>query len=297
MAKEYSNKNLQNTSFKNEDLSHAIFSNSDLRGADFSDTNLTGASFTHVRTGITPLNTTLIFIVALIVSLISGYFAMLAGHSIHELLASKDQNARIVGYVTIVVTIFFILYAWRKGTGRAIRNLIIPFALFAAVAGLIYTGLRLGTGFAIVYQLIALFFVVAMIVVGTIARATAKSLSVVLFLIVALSGGMFGKSIGGGVGSVIMALACAQISKRALSDAKGFDRLRRIAFYVTKKLGTSFRNTVLAETNFSKSKLRNADFTNADLTLVRWGDSKKINCLINEQIVNEKASPHSDHKD
>ena len=102
MAKDYSNKNLQKTSFRNEDLSYAIFSNSDLRGADFSDTNLTGANFTHVRTGITPLNIILIFIAALIVSLISGYFAMLAGHAIHQLLASKDQNARIVGYVTFV---------------------------------------------------------------------------------------------------------------------------------------------------------------------------------------------------
>jgi hypothetical protein len=239
----------------------------------------------------------LIFIAALIVSLISGYFAMLAGHTVHELLASKDQNARIVGYVTIVVTILFILYAWRKGTGRAIKIFIIPFALLAGVAGLIYTGLRLGTGFAILYQLIALFFVVAMIVVGTIARATANTLSVVLFLIVALSGGMFGKSIGGGVGSVIMALACAQISKRAVSDAQGFDRLKQIAFYVTKRLGTSFRNAILVETNFSQSKLRNADFTNADLTSTRWGDSKKINCLLNEGIINEKGSPHSDHKE
>ena len=82
MAKDYSNKNLQNTSFKNEDLSYASFMNSDLRGADFSGANLTGANFTHVRTGITPLNTILIFIAALIVSLISGYSTMYQGHTL-----------------------------------------------------------------------------------------------------------------------------------------------------------------------------------------------------------------------
>jgi hypothetical protein len=118
-----------------------------------------------------------------------------------------------------------------------------------------------------------------MFVIGTIARATANTLSIILFLIVAVSGSMFGKSIGGGVGSVIMALACAQVSKRAMSDAKGFETLRKIAFYVTKRLGTSFRNTKLAETDFSQSKIHNADFTNADISLVNWGDSKKINCI------------------
>lgn len=279
MAKDYSNKNLQNTSFRNEDLSYAIFTNSDLRGADFSGADLTGANFTHVRTGITPMNTVLIFIAALIVSLISGYFAMLAGTTIQGMLVSKDPNIRKVGIATIVIIILFIGYAWWKGTGRAIKNLIIPVALLAAVLGLIYVIFRLGTGYGILYQLFALLCVVIMFVVGTIARATANTLSVILFLIVAVSGGMFGKSIGGGVGSVVMALACAQISKRALSDAIGFETLRKIAFSVTKRLGTSFRNTKLTETDFSRSKIHNADFTNANLSLVNWGDSKKINCI------------------
>src|SRR6187431_3200606 len=97
MAKDYSNKSLQNVSFKDQDLSNASFANSDLRGADFSGADLTSADLTHVRTGITPLNTMLIFIGALIVSLISGYFAMLAGHTIQGMLVSKDPNIRIAG--------------------------------------------------------------------------------------------------------------------------------------------------------------------------------------------------------
>ena len=266
MAKDYSNKNLQNASFKNEDLSYASFTNSDLRGADFSGANLTGANFTHVRTGITPLNTILIFIAALIVSLISGYFAMLSGTTIHGMLISKDPNIRNAGIATIVIIVLFIGYAWWKGTGRAIRNLIIPVAIIAAVIGLIYVVFRVGTGYGILYQLLALFCIVIMFVVGTIARATANTLSVILFLIVALSGGMFGKSIGGGVGSVVMVLACAQISKRALSDAKGFETLRKIAFSVTKRLGTSFRNTKLPDADFSQSKIHNADFTTRKTT-------------------------------
>ena len=119
-----------------------------------------------------------------------------------------------------------------------------------------------------------------MFIIGTIARTAAGSLSNILFLVVALAGGMFGKSLGGGIGAVIMAIACMQISKRALSGAKGFKMLRRIAAGITKKYGTSFRNTQLKGADFSGSRLQNADFTHSDLTNVNWGDSKKANCII-----------------
>ena len=289
MARDFSNKHLQNASFKNEDLSYANFSNSDLRGADFSGANLTGAQFTGVRTGITPRNVILIFIAALIVSLISGYLAMLAGQTTHQMLASEDQKIRSSGIATIVIVVLFVAYAMWKGTGRAIKHLVVPVVLLAAALGLFYYVTRMGTGLGMLKLVIALFFSVIMFVVGTIARATADTLSVILFIIVALSGGMFGKTIGGGVSSVIMALACAQVSKRALSDAKGFETLRKIAFYVTKKLGTSFRNTCLAQANFSQSKIHNADFSGADLSSVTWGDVKTVNSVKGDKIFSIKA--------
>src|SRR5687768_16144206 len=172
MDKDQSNKNLQKASFQNEDLSFADFSGSDLRGADFSGADLRGAKFTHVKTGITPFNTALIFIAALIVSLISGYFAMLAGTTIDQMLASPDQKIRTAGIITIVVTFLFIIYAWRRGIGTAIENFIIPFAFLAAIVGIFLTVSRLGTGIGVLDQLIALLCVLVMFIVGTIARAT-----------------------------------------------------------------------------------------------------------------------------
>jgi uncharacterized protein YjbI with pentapeptide repeats len=130
-----------------------------------------------------------------------------------------------------------------------------------------------------------------MFIVGTIASSAAGNLSHILFLIVAVSGGTFGKSIGGGIAAVIMALACAQISKKALSGAKGFESLRRVALYFTRKFGTSFRNSKLTEANFSQSKIQNTDFTNADVTAVNWGNSKKNKLYIQVKInspVNKK---------
>lgn len=70
-------------SFKNEDHSNADFSGSDLRGADFSGANCAGANFTNVKPGLTTGTAILIFFAALIVSILSGYFAMLTGRTIH----------------------------------------------------------------------------------------------------------------------------------------------------------------------------------------------------------------------
>src|SRR5688572_29635049 len=96
MTRDYSNQNLQKTNFKNEDLKHVLFYGTDLRGADFSGADLSGASFVNVRTGIAPLNILLIFIAALIVSVFSGYIAMLAGTTIQTMLASIDWEMRLM---------------------------------------------------------------------------------------------------------------------------------------------------------------------------------------------------------
>src|SRR3954471_18736161 len=110
MPENYSNKNLQKVSFQNRDLVNATFKDSDLRGTDFSGADLTGVDFTNIKTGITPLNTALIFVSALIISLLSGYVAMLTGRTVQTMLASSDKNVRISGIVSLVVLLVFILY-------------------------------------------------------------------------------------------------------------------------------------------------------------------------------------------
>lgn len=276
----YANKNLQKASFKDKDLRHADFSGSDLRGVDFTGANLAGADFHHARTGITPMNTVLIFLAALIVSGLSGYVAMLAGHTIQTMLHSPDPNIRTAGITTIVIIIAFILFSTWKGVGHAARQLVLPAIAVSLLVGTVAYVSGMGTGMGMIHLMLSLLLVVVMFVVGTIARAAAGSLSAnLLFIVVALGGGIFGKSLGGGIGTVIMALSCAIISKRALSGAGGFAQLKKIAAFITARFGTSFRGAVLANANFSKSRLRNADFSNADLSSVTWGDSKRINCI------------------
>lgn len=286
MIRDHSNQDLQKASFVNADLSYNNFSNSDLRGADFSGADLTGADFTNAKTGIPPLNVFLIFLVALVFSLLSGYMAMLAGRAIQAMLASKDFNVRASAIIGVVVAGLFIIYSYWKGGGKAVRYLMIPVIVIAAIIGVTAYLTGLGTGKGMLFLIIALLLLMIMLVVGTVARAVAGALSTnILFLMVAMGGGMFGKSLGGGVGTVILAISCALISKRALSGAKGFETLRKLAFRITSRLGTSFRNARLADARFSRSQIRNSDFSNADITSVDWGNAKKVNCINTNEIL------------
>jgi len=278
---DYSYQNLQNSSFENEDLRYARFENADLRGANFTGSNLAGADFSNAKTGIVPKNTILIFLAALAVSALSGYIAMLAGNTVQHMLASNDAYVRSAGILAIIITVLFIVYAYWKGTSVAFRNLIMPVIVAAILLGVTAYYSGLGTGKGMLFLILSLVLVLVMFIVGTVARATAGTLSNILFIIVALSGGMFGKSVGGGIGTMIMAIGCALVSKKALSGAKGFKGLRTIALYITSKFGTSFRSCKMANADFSQSKkINNADFSNADISFVLWGKTKKVNCII-----------------
>lgn len=299
MGREYVQKNLQNASFENEDMAHVRFTDSDLRGADFSGSDLTGAHFKNIKTGISPRNVAWLFFTALCVSLLSGFFAMLVGRMVQTMLASEDNKIRTAGISAIVTIVVFIAYALWKGGRNAINHLLLPATILALLTGVVAYFSGLGTGKGMLYLVLSFFLLVAMFVVGTIARAAAGTLSNIIFLVVALAGGMFGKSIGGGIGTVLLAVSCAYVSKKALSGAKGFEYLKKIAFAITSRFGTSFRNSIMTDVYFSDSKIQNADFTNTDVSHVNWSNSRKTNCLIDQNIITEKKpkkqQTHSRH--
>ena len=276
---DYSKKNLRGESFKDEHLVNTSFKGSDLRGVDFSGADLTGADLSQVKTGIPPVKTFLIFFVTLVISMLSGYMAMLAGNTIQEMLKSDDLKIMIAGIVSIILIVSFIVYYYLKGGSSVIKHLLIPaFLISVVIAGIAYFS-GLGTGRGMLFLCLSLLLAVALITLGTVARALAGVLSsTILFLLVTATGSVFGSKIGGGLSATILALACVLISKKAMSGAKGFESLRKIASQITQKFGTSFQNANLTNANFSQAQIQNADFTNADLTSVNWMESKKENC-------------------
>ncbi len=286
--KDYSDRNLQSMSFENKDLRYSSFVNSDLRGADFTGANLSGVDFSLVKTGITPLNVVIIFIIALLISLGSGYVAMLGGLTVQKMLASNNEQVRVSGVLSIVITTLFLLYTSWKGGGNAIRNLIIPAIVLALFLSLTAYLSGFGTGMGMLYLVLAIVLIVIMFVAGTIARAVAGTVSNVLFLIVAFSGGLFGKSVGGDISTVILSVASAYISKKALSGADGYTFLRKITIFITRKFGTSFRNARMVNARFFRATIHNADFSNTDISLVNWGGATKVNCIVGDTIFTSK---------
>jgi hypothetical protein len=282
-AADHSNRNFQNASFKNQTLTNANFSGSDLRGADFSGANLSGADFTRVTTGITPVNKAIIFVVAVVIALLSGYVAMLAGRTIQFMLKSDDPHLGLAGMITLVLYVIFIAYALVRGGGAAVRNLILPTIGVALVIGLVAYFTGAGTGMGMLYLIVCNLLLMVMFIVGTIAVTLGGTLSTILFLFVAASGAIFGRTLGGDLGPLIMAAASLLISRRALSGVKGFTVLKRISSNVTRNFGTSFRKSNLTQANFSHSKLHNADFSRAELLSVNWGDSRKVNCIVSSE--------------
>jgi hypothetical protein len=280
MNKDQSNKNLKNASFRNVDLSNGNFSGSDLRGADFSGSNLTGADLKNTKIGITPASTFLIFLIALIVSALSGYLAMLAGQTTQIMLASEDANIRNSGILSVVIAGLFIFYALWKGGGKTIRQLVIPILVVVIIIGAIGYFSGLGTGMGMFYLGLSVILVTIMMIVGTVARTAAGALSNILFIVVAIAGSAFSNSLGGGIGTMVLAVSCGLISKKSFKNSERFGVMAKISASITRKFGTSFKSSNLTGGNFSKAIIKNADFSNADLSLVIWGDSKKNNCLV-----------------
>jgi hypothetical protein len=184
----------------------------------------------------------------------------------------------VAGYLAAIIFVLFAVLAVRRGVGHAAKQIIVPVVFFAAALAVISYFSGFGNGHGVSYLILSLVLIVVMFGVGTIARVVAGSLSTVMFWVVAVLGSVYGRSVGGGIGTVIMAIACVQISKRALSGAKGFELLTRMASLVTEKFGTSFRAARLDLADFSQTILHNADFTNSSTRSARWDNCQKINC-------------------
>ncbi len=270
----YSKQNLQKKSFQGQDLSGADFSGSDLRGADFTGATLTGADFSNSVTGLTNGAKILLFIFTLLISMFSGYIAMLIGSTTQTLLKNPDFNYNLAGYGLIAAFALLIIIAIRKGGVYSLK-LLIPFLILVLLASAYMRISGMGTGKGALLAALALSLLVVMVLAGTIARATAGTIaSNIIFIIVALGGGMFGKSLGGGLGTVALAVACAVISKRALKNTKGFELIYNIAVKTSSYFGTSFKETDLRNADFRNSEICSTDFSGANLDGINWENSK-----------------------
>lgn len=286
--KDYSKGQFRKASFVGQDLRYSDFSHSDLRGTDFTGANLNGVDFTGVKTGMIPTHVAVIFILSFVISLVSGYVAMVDGKAVQELMLSKVPHERMAGSLTILLIILFVFYAWYQGGHMVVYRMVIPLVIFVLLCSLIVYLTKLASGRGLLLMGVSLALLVVLLVAGTVARVAAGSLSNVIFWVVAISGGLLGKTVGGGIGTIVLAVLCGMISKRALNRNSKFYLLKKIALHITARYGTSFRKTKMVGARFSQSKIRNADFSGTNVEVVNWGNARRLNCIVDQQIVSDK---------
>lgn len=276
----YSNKDLQKNSFRDQQLASADFSGSDLRGTDFSGADLRLANFSHARTGITQRIKVGVFACAFVISVFSGYVSTHAGHTVEAMLSSDQQRIRYAGIASLVIIGIFILHSIWKGPGNAIYKFILPALATALAVGLISHFSGAGNGIAILYLIAALLLAVIMFLTAIVAKTAIGSLSSILYTIVAITGGIFAKSGGGGIAALIMAIATMLVCRRTSKGIAGFQHFQKINFFLTRKFGTSFRNCKLQGATFTGSRLQNCDFSNADVSFSNEEKIQKLNCIL-----------------
>jgi hypothetical protein len=277
MAADYSGQDLKGKRFQSRDLENADFTGADIRGVDFSFSHLSGSRFVKAKTGITVLSKVLLFMITLVLSLASGYIAMLAGKTVQVLLKSSDILLRTSGYIITGFFLLFTIIAMWKGLFKTINTLLLAMIIITITMGLFMYLTGYGTGKGALYGTLGLLLMMVMFVVGTVARATVGTMgSTILFIIIALSGGVFAKSVGGGLATVIMSVACAVISKRALKGDSGNSFLKNIALRISSSFGTSFENADLTNADFTDAEIKNSNFSHAELRGVKWGKARGL---------------------
>ena len=243
-----------------------VYRNEDLRSKKFTGADLRGAVFENCTLGISATNKAVIFMISACLSLFAGYIAMLSGSVAQSLLTSDEPRLRLAGYVICGLFVVFIGVAIWTGLNNKSAKVAIGMVFLVITAGAVaYFADASATGIGTVYAVGALLLVYIMLIIGTVARATAGSLqSTLLFLVVAMGGGMFAKSLGGGVGTFIIAAATAIISKKALKSTDS-SLVKTIALRISTSFGTSFKNANLTGASFKDMEVKNCDFNGAKL--------------------------------
>ena len=241
--------------------------------------DLTGAIFEKCTVGINPSNRVIIFIIAACLSLFAGYIAMLAGTTVQALLAAKEPRLRMAGFIICGLFLVFIAVAIWRGLHNTSLKVGAGMLVLIILIGLVsYFTEANAAGVGALYGLSSLLLVFAMLIIGAVARATAGTLqSTILFLLVALGGGMFAKSLGGGIGTLIMAIATAIISKKALANKKN-SLVKYLALRISASFGTSFKNANLYGASFKNMAVNNCKFDGAVLENVKMINSTSSLC-------------------
>ena len=308
MSTNFSGQNLQNRSFRGQNLAGANFCNADIRGANFTGANLQGVNFIGVKAGLQRYWVIFLTMISCLLSGISGFLFLFNGIVTSYIFSSSPIEYRIVGWVSLVVTIIIFAIILSQG----IRALAIAFT-----AAIIFT-FASGGAITVVFTKSGAFTIAgggaiafagagaaAFAVVGTVAFAVAGATAfagtgvfaiaagvtitpaIVVTAVAARTAGLAGAFAG--IAAIGGSIISTYISWRAIKEDKKYTLVRRIAIILAAFGGTNFHNADLTDADFTSATLKNTDFSQAKLTRTRFYSNKKNHCVkVNDTILADR---------
>ncbi|NEQ83865.1 MAG: hypothetical protein F6K26_27890 [Moorea sp. SIO2I5] len=277
--------NLRGQSFQRQNLSGADFSEADIRGANFKNAILTGTNFCQAKAGLQKRWVTVILLVSLIVSGVSGTASLLAG-GVVVLIFDNNLENQVFGWIALLLLIIVYSVILRQGLGAGVASAS-AFASAFAIASAI------PSAFALIFAIPSAFaFAITITFVFAIARARAFTFAIAIasaitftFTITIALPNAFANAFGltepvdialALAIAIVLVLLAAYLGWRALKGDPRDAWIRTIAIAFAATGGTSFYNADLTDANFTGATLKSTDLREANLTRTCWRNTIKL---------------------
>ena len=299
--------NLRGANLKRQNLEGADFSEADIRSTNFNDANLKGTNFSGAKCGLQRhlAIILLVFNSWLIAGISAAFLPIFWGGFVVLIFDSFDPGYQIGGWISLIVLIFFLIIAIRRGMAVGAFSVAATGGVAFSVAGAFSLEGAFSVALAVVGLVtvagvssaaLAVAFLVAFLVAGAFSAAFLGAFSVVVAFLVA---GAF--SVPGAVaeavaeavafsvaeavaeavafsvaGAVAVVVGGAYIGWRAMKGDKRDAWLRSVGIELAAIEGTSFHGADLSDADFTRAKLKSTDFSEATLTGVCWYGAKML---------------------
>lgn len=302
MTQDFSGQNLRGRSFKDrKDLIGANFSYADIRGTDFTNAILRKANFSQAQAGRERSWATILLVVSLLLSSLSGLAFGFVGVTTGTALSSQNPVEILAGVVILITLGVFIVVSIRQSLVTALGLLLAIGVVVSVLMALVGAKTMVTAALVAGTVAVAIAILAAAAGVGTgmgsavvVAAAAAVSAGLSVVLETSKTTTAVTGTLAAAV-AVAMAMAAAGLStsvmRIALAGDKQYTFIRKLAIIFTAIGGTNFHGADLTDADFTQAALESTNLLGANLTRTCWFQAKKLDLtrvgrtyLGNEQV-------------
>ena len=253
-----------------QDFEGADYSGKDVRGADFAGANLRSASFSDAELGVAPRVGRMLLGVALLFSVGAG---VVIGWSVsglrNRISADRWDEVAEGSAMAIILVVLVAVIIW-KGFDIAFKVVVVVYftmLVLNVIANLIWDEVeyvRMLRATAIVI------FLVLAVAAGIFGRVIGGVFGAWSTAFVAVLGGLASGRFEGGIAGIVVAISLVTISKRAARGDPRDHSLRKEAHRLIHRWGTSFRDADLTDADFTGANVSLCDLRGATVVGVKW---------------------------